>query len=337
MGAQVSSLERLPAGGNNRVYKLHFEGRDPLVAKVYYQHLNDPRNRLNAEYRALEFLWAEGIRAVPKPFLAKPEMGFAVYEFIVGKKIIQGTETSAQIRAAAEFLIGLRDLSSSPNAQGLGAASEACFSFLELIENVKSRLDRLEGIQSDEDDLALEMATFLRKDFRAELEEHSELGVQRLSEGGIDPTRPLAPEFRTLSPSDFGFHNALVRPSGDIAFLDFEYFGWDDPVKMVSDFLLHPGMNLGVGQQDQFWNELSPVLSQDEHFETRFRSYYPMLGLKWCLILLNEFLPDQFGRRKFASEDKLDPDRARREQLKKARQMLERLMKECEDFPYVRT
>ena len=42
---------------------------------------------------------------------------------------------------------------------------------------------------------------------------------------------------RTLSPSDFGFHNALKRSDGRIVFLDFEYFGWDDPAKMTAEEL----------------------------------------------------------------------------------------------------
>src|ERR1700680_1391707 len=37
----------------------------------------------------------------------------------------------------------------------------------------------------------------------------------------------LPQEWRSLVPSDFGFHNSLRRPDGSLAFLDFEYFGWD--------------------------------------------------------------------------------------------------------------
>jgi hypothetical protein len=52
----------------------------------------------------------------------------------------------------------------------------------------------------------------------------------------------LAADRRTLSPSDFGLHNAIRRPDGSLAFVDFEYFGWDDPAKTLVDFVLHPGM-----------------------------------------------------------------------------------------------
>ena len=38
-----------------------------------------------------------------------------------------------------------------------------------------------------------------------------------------------------LSPSDFGFHN-IVKNKKKLYFLDFEYSGFDDPLKLLSDF-----------------------------------------------------------------------------------------------------
>ena len=42
-----------------------------------------------------------------------------------------------------------------------------------------------------------------------------------------------------LSPSDFGFHNSLFR-NNKLFFFDFEYAGWDDPIKLMCDFILNP-------------------------------------------------------------------------------------------------
>ena len=50
----------------------------------------------------------------------------------------------------------------------------------------------------------------------------------------------LSPDDCCLSPSDFGFHNALVDDDGQVTFLDFEYAGRDDPAKLVSDFFCQP-------------------------------------------------------------------------------------------------
>ena len=53
---------------------------------------------------------------------------------------------------------------------------------------------------------------------------------------------PLGEADRVVSPSDFGFHNALRTEDGRLAFLDFEYAGWDDPAKLVCDFELQPAV-----------------------------------------------------------------------------------------------
>ena len=61
---------------------------------------------------------------------------------------------------------------------------------------------------------------------------------------GLDFAEEIAPECRTLIPSDLGAHNALRGADGSLYFLDFEYFGWDDPVTSIANFIMHPGMQL---------------------------------------------------------------------------------------------
>ena len=54
------------------------------------------------------------------------------------------------------------------------------------------------------------------------------------------------------SPSDFGIHNTIRDQENNIIFIDFDYFGWDDPVKLASDFYWHPAMNLKI-EHREFW------------------------------------------------------------------------------------
>ena len=64
--------------------------------------------------------------------------------------------------------------------------------------------------------------------------------------------KPINKKHEILSHSDFGFHNSIKTSKDKVIFLDFEYFGKDDPVKLVADFLLHPGMSLSNSQK-KFW------------------------------------------------------------------------------------
>ena len=45
---------------------------------------------------------------------------------------------------------------------------------------------------------------------------------------------------------------------------------------------------------------------QDELLVNRVKLVYPLFGLKWCLILLNEFLPEYLQRRGFVAEGPVD-------------------------------
>jgi thiamine kinase-like enzyme len=113
---------------------------------------------------------------------------------------------------------------------------------------------------------------------------------------GIGFDEPLAADVRTLSPSDFGFHNAIRRPDGTLAFVDFEYFGWDDPAKTIADFLLHPGMAIDAALKRRFAAAACRVFSDVPALPARVQMAYALFGLKWVLILLNDFLPERIGQ-----------------------------------------
>jgi hypothetical protein len=134
--------------------------------------------------------------------------------------------------------------------------------------------------------------------------------------------RPLPRSKQTLSPSDFGTHNAL-RTSHGLAFIDFEYFGWDDPVKLVADVLWHPGMALAPAARQKFFAGAADVYKVDSGFLSRFERDAPLYGLRWALIVLGEFLPEVWQRRLAAGAGD-DAPAARARQLEKAAVLVER-------------
>ncbi len=136
---------------------------------------------------------------------------------------------------------------------------------------------------------------------------------------------------RTLSPSDFGFHNALRGADGRLVFLDFEYFGWDDPAKTVADFLLHPGMQLPAALKQRFFFGMMAALASVPKLQHRVRAVYPLFGLKWCAILLNEFTLENLARRCFADGEKNSWNKTT--QLEKARLMLAQVINDQHHFP----
>ena len=136
-----------------------------------------------------------------------------------------------------------------------------------------------------------------------------------------DFERVLTQEDLTLSPSDFGFHNALEKDSGEIIFHDFEYFGWDDPVKLMCDFAFHPGMELNR-EMRKLWFRATLKL-YGAGLLPRLNASWPLYGLCWVLILLNEFRSDVWARR-CAADPTLTDSRVDLQfgQLERSRQLL---------------
>ena len=155
-----------------------------------------------------------------------------------------------------------------------------------------------------------------------------------MEENGIACDEVIPKEYQTLSPSDFGFHNALRMADGRIVFLDFEYFGWDDPAKMVSDFLWHPAMNVKEELRLYFVKHMVSIFEKDPHFKIRLKSSFPLFGLMWCLICLNEFIMVDAQRRDFARPQVKNITAVRLEQLAKAKRMSEKIKSTYKDFPY---
>ena len=66
---------------------------------------------------------------------------------------------------------------------------------------------------------------------------------------------------------------------------------------------------------------MTELYTMDPDFPQRLADYYPLAGLRWTLIVLNEFVPSQWERRAFAAGGR-DRSRAKKEQLAKARRLL---------------
>jgi hypothetical protein len=109
----------------------------------------------------------------------------------------------------------------------------------------------------------------------------------------------------------------LRRPDGSLAFLDFEYFGWDDPVKLVADAVWHPGSGLNPREREQFTQGARRIYAGDPDYVNRFARREPYFTLRWALIVLSEFIPERWKRRRAAGQLE-DWDTIKARQLAKA-------------------
>jgi hypothetical protein len=281
----------LRSGANNRVSRL--DGDDwQVVLKRYFRDRRDPRDRLGAEYGFLTFAAAHGIRAVPQPIAVDEPRGLALYEFIDGGVGARAAPTLTDVRAAIAFFAELNRWRRAPDADRIKAASEACFSVREHVEMLERRITALA-------DLVGPVSEFARLSL-IPIFERIAASVQPHDRG------MLVHDQRCLSPSDFGFHNAILTPDGDWRFIDFEYAGWDDPAKLVCDFFCQPKIPVAESLFETFVDGISEALGQSGDLSARASLLLPLYRLKWACIMLSHALPAGAARRTFAGVEESD-------------------------------
>ena len=309
--------EQLVGGANNRVFRIRADGKSVLL-KAYFQHPDDKRDRLAAEFSFATFAWQHGVRCLPQPLTCDPKNHLGLFEFVEGRRLLTTDVDQDAVKQALDFFTKLNRYKDKPAAKALPIASEACFSLAGHLACVERRLQNLRGV---EDPTA---ASFVRDDLLPRW--HTIVGAARAKAAvlGLPLETEIAASDRCLSPSDFGFHNALLEPTGRLRFLDFEYAGWDDPAKTVCDFFCQPSLSVNAEFYPAVVHAITSGLSQPEAHARRMDLLLPVYRMKWCCILLNDFLPVGGQRRRFAHSE-ADQKTRQAQQLDYARRALKEI------------
>ncbi len=298
LGRGPDSVAPIRGGKNNVVAKAVVDGQ-PLLAKVYFAHADDPRDRLGTEFAALGFLWDRGVRCIPRPIAVERRHGIGVYEFVDGEPLEPGSVSAGDGLQLAGLLARMWELRDDPEARTLPNASEACFSLRGYFDLLDGRLARLRSAPPSEG-TGVDVHAFVEDELAPAIGVVRAFVEDRASGLGVDAEEEIAAERRTISPGDIGFQNALRRPDGSLVFVDFEYAGWDDPAHVLDSACLPPGVPLPREAHLVVLTELLARLGADAALAARVRLVYPILALKWALIVLNEFVPSDARRRAFA-------------------------------------
>lgn len=285
---KVIGIDKLSGGTNSETSKILTDRGNEYFAKKYRIRKGDDRNRLSTEFSGLSFLWGNGIRNIPEPIAACAKSRLAVYRFIKGTKIQLGEMSAADVDEAADFIGRLQLLTDAEGADAQPVASEACFSVQEYIDCVENRIAGLDkagkkGIVFDA------LRSYMDDEFMPLYRTIKKMTVQKARNLGIDIAAKIQKSEMTLSQSDFGFQNAIKAENGKIFFIDFEYYGWDDPVKLIADFYLEPAVPVPLHYREHFFEKARKNYNKNTRLEKRLPIIYPLLGLKWCLIMLNVF------------------------------------------------
>jgi hypothetical protein len=306
------------AGGNSRIYKVETD-EDSYVLKRYPKpSAQDPRDRLAVETGALSCMRRYGFTNVPAMVSVDAENAFGLLSWCEGDPVTEIRDDDAV--AFAEFLTALEKMRRDGEAQNMPPASEACVSGAAILSHIHVRLEKLKPAAETHEGLK----NFLSRDFLSALQEFEAAARRMYQITRLSFEEELPRLQQALTPSDFGGHNAL-RGRGGLIFLDFEYFGWDDPVTSAANFTLHPGMKLTGRQKELFLDPMHVYFqSRDPFYAVRLNALFPLYAARWATIILGEFIPERWLQRvtsgRYQPEEK---EAVLGAQLKKARAVLE--------------
>ena len=293
--AKVEGIEKLKGNGNSAIYKLHLSNKNKSALKIYPEISH--HNRLDSEFKSTKIFKELNIKNVQRPISYDSSLGVATYEWIEGKRVLNyGVK---ELKAAVLFLSVLSQNSKAKQFKNFPMASDACLNGSDIEIQIKRRLSQFDELPKKNH----ELEQFLKNDFKPLFKEIvSWSKASWPSNSGY--TEAIKKTELVLSPSDFGFHNSLHSQNENLIFHDFEYFGWDDPVKLISDFSHHASMSLTKEIEQLWFSETLEIYGK--HLLARLTAAWPLFGLNWCLIILNEFKDEVWSSRCSADNSKSD-------------------------------
>lgn len=280
--ADTAELTAVEGRGNSSIYKLQTGLGETFCIKLYPDEQD--KSRMNREYDSLSRLKSFSTPTV-RPIAKDENLSAVAFEWLDGVELRHPTKSN--IDAAIQFLRSLVAISKKGVFDDMSAAAAACFSGTEIEAQFDTRLAPFLSIGDPE------LIALVRQQLLPLKEKLSERAKK--IQGDLEFNRKIGAHEKTVSPSDFGFHNCLQQFDGNLTFFDFEYFGWDDPVKLISDFYFNLGMELSQNLKS-YWISSAVDLYGFE-IKRRLLAQLPLYGCFWVLINLNEFRSEVWGRR----------------------------------------
>jgi hypothetical protein len=302
-------IKPIRAGRNSKVYRIR-NGIEQWILKKYFKSSVNHQDRLGTEFKFLVFMNQVGVTCIPEALGMDHNLQCALYSFLPGHRFSVVSE--AHITQAADFIRSINQFRNNSLAVTLPVAVDACFSCLDHIDLTKKRFSRFMLVEP-KSDIEKDANEFIEKRL---LPLWSSVMDKLFKENlATYLAKPLTQAERILSPSDFGFHNTLEH-EGNLSFVDFEYAGWDDPAKLICDFICQPELPITENQARKFSDQILWNFPHAEAVIQRVDKLLMVHRLKWCCILLNEFREEGRERRLHAG---LDSEGLLETQLSKAK------------------
>ncbi len=314
---RIVDVSKLSHVGNNYLYRVDLEKSQPRLLKRYAGvHINN-WPRATCEFSALSALWKSGFRDIPQPLEIYASENVAVYSFEEGYNLKASEVREKDILRMADFLLRLHHLPVEA-MQEFGPASAPTLSLSQSIEDIETRINHLSDKSPEHS-----CSKRVRDLFYGRIVPRTRALVEHTKRIAPNYNKVLPLDEQVLTPGDFGIHNLIVNENGKHVFIDFEYFGRNDPAAQFMNFLHHDrSADISRNLKDLFTKEYMSRLPVTPAFKERMMVIDPLQGMHWTLIFMNVMRPEYIDQlRKAGANIEKEVD----ERLSKAEKKLDNL------------
>lgn len=315
----LKCIKPLTGGRNNRIFYLKNSVNSFVLKKYLSNNSEHLRKKVDIEFDFLKKIYTYVPKIVPRPYAKNSEEGIALYEYIPGQKIKNPSELKyTYIEQAAKFIYEINKNINSSDTE-LELAADFSDSIADHIFKINNRFDKLKQFANDKNLLCNVISEM---EYKWKIIQNNI--YSKCKKNNIDIYEIIKNEDKILSPSDFGFHNAILKEDDSVTFIDYEYAGFDDPVKLVGDFFTQIEVPVDEKYIYGFINMIAKNDQTAQQILTKIEILLDSFKMKWCCIALNVFLRDNLERILFANPE-LNLKQYQYEQLLKVKNLIKKV------------
>ena len=293
LGFEITTADQISWGGNNRLYYLTSSTGKELFAKFYYE---DNRKRLYNEFTSFTYLRKQGFNNIPIPYLENEEFNFGVYSYERGY-IKRNEELVVQdMDLIVDFLVKIESLNQTQVDVAFDYLPVAHVELGQYFINTKSKLDKFK--------LFIDSQTPSEQITRFYNENNVYNAITSITE---DLAKKYAKNSNSqtlvrLGVTDFGADNVIIKEDGSHCFIDFEDFGWNNPLATVADFINHIKRKSVSEQLKEYFIAQYKIKSTlPRRFKDMLEVFLVLDLLEWLSTFLFWITPEKINIRKFAN------------------------------------
>jgi len=260
---------------------------------------------------------------VPEPIFKDSEANTAVYEFVEGMSLEAEDLEVNHIEQIVEFLLKLHSFSYDQVKTELPMAFMSALSFNEVLGHMDNRDHQFgDGLEAVDP----KVKSYLEENKVIGLLEDG-LSAIKTSIGDQKMKKKIGKEYWRLSPTDFGPHNMIWRPNGELVVIDLEYAGWDHPMRFMADFLEHERLlSLKPELRELLVNGYLAKSSLPKEVTDDLWVFMEIAKIEWVKIIISSLLPDKIARIEHSKGD-FDKDAYIDKQLEKLKRRIGEIKK----------